>query len=116
MRTPIKAPATHKKKDSAKTKSIISRSEKPTAFNAPNSGVLSRTAWLIVLPVSKRIVKKEAAKTELIIKPIFPICSANILLKASSVEVFVSSREFLKSSSISFAIDSAWSGFSILTI
>ena len=53
---------------------------------------------------------------ELIIKPIFPICSANILLKASSVEVFVSSKEFLKSSSISFAIDSACSGFSILTI
>ena len=50
------------------------------------------------------------------INPMFPYCSANIRLNASSVEVLVSSEEFAKSESISLAKKSARLGSSILTI
>ena len=93
INTPIAAPIRQRNMDSIKTNTIISVSEFPIDLSTPNSFVLSRTAWLIVFAVNKRIVKKEAAKTELMMNPISPTCSANILLNASSVEVLVSSGE-----------------------
>ena len=61
------------------------------------------------------MVKKDAAKTELTINAISPVCSANIFAKASSVEVFVSSCELINKSSINCAIFSELSEFSSWT-
>ena len=70
----------------------------------------------MVLPVTSNIVKNTALRIEFIIKPMSPICSANILLKADSVEVLVSLKELANILSISLAIFSLSDLFLTLTM
>src|SRR5204862_352473 len=71
-------------------------------------------ARAIVLPATRRMVKKTAVRIAVTIAPMLPICSANPLMNAFSVSVFVSYGEFANFSSIRFTMSSACFGSLIL--
>src|SRR6185436_1585231 len=101
---PIAPPRQEISSDSASTISSICESVKPIAFSTPSSLIRSRTACAIVLPATRRMVKKTAVRIAVTIAPMLPICSANPLMNAFSVSVLVSNGELANFSSIAFTI------------
>lgn len=75
---------------SASTRASTLRLENPRVFNTASSGMRSRTACAIVLPVSRIRVKNTAAMIAPTIKPISPSCLTKARLNACSVWVLVS--------------------------
>jgi len=87
---PISPPRAEMTHDSMSTRTRTSSLVNPIALSTPNSSVRSRTAWLIVLPATSRMVKKTAPRTAIMIEPMSPICAAKLAANAPSGSVFVS--------------------------
>jgi len=74
--SPIAPPSTQSKIASPSTSAATFASVKPSVFSTASSGIRSRIACAIVLPVSSTIVKNTAPKMPVIIKPMSPTCFA----------------------------------------
>ena len=75
---------------SARTSPRTRTSEKPIVLRTASSPDRSRTAMAIVLPVTRRSVKKTTEPMDMIRSSMFPICLTNEAAKAFSVWVRVS--------------------------
>src|SRR5690606_29554194 len=107
--TPMTPPISTSSTDSASTIASTLRSEKPMVLSTASSGMRSRTAWAMVLPVSSTRVKNTAPMIEPTIRPMSAICFTQDCAAACSVMVLVSCSEFTDSASIALPTRSAWS-------
>src|SRR6266851_4942386 len=79
--------------DSAKTKKRTARPEKPMALRTASSLVRSRTEIAMVLPVTRRSVKKTTLPMVRIKSSMFPNCLTKYAAKADSVSSFETKTE-----------------------
>ena len=99
----IALPSTISSTDSTSTSTSTVPLVKPSVFNTASSGMRSRTACAMVLPVSSSRVKNTAAMIAVTIRPMSANCLAKDWLKACSVWLLVSRSEFSEIASMAFA-------------
>ena len=112
MPRPINPPSATSRIASASTSQRMLRLEKPIVFSTASSGMRSRTACAMVLPVSSSRVKNTAPMIAVTIRPMSANCLAKAWLNAVSVWVLVSWSEFALSVSMANATRSAASPLS----
>ncbi len=100
---PSTPPSTISSTDSTSTSTSTVPLVKPSVFSTASSGMRSRTACAMVLPVSSSRVKNTAAMIAVTIRPMSANCLAKDWLNACSVWVLVSCAEFSEIASMAFA-------------
>ena len=113
---PITPPISTSSTDSANTCINTLRLENPIVFNTASSGIRSRTACAMVLPINRIRVKNTAPMIAVTIKPTLANWLTNEALKAFSVSVLVSWSELTLIASIACAMRSACAGSAILVM
>ena len=116
MPMPITPPSMISSTDSTSTRVSTVPLVKPRVFNTASSGMRSRTACAMVLPVNSSRVKNTAAMIAVTIRPMSANCLAKDWLKACSVWLLVSWSEFCEIASMALATRVAWSTLSSFTM
>ncbi len=89
---------------------------KPSVLSVASSGMRSRTACAMVLPVSSSRVKNTAPMIEVTIMPMSANCLMKACWNADSVWLLVSWSELAEIASIAWATREAWSALSSVTV